>query len=391
LFVTHATEVSGAEVMLARYLERSSHRHHVLTLASGPCAAYFEDAGAKVTRLPVLDRVAGVSRRSGAGDAVRSGSHAVAALPRMRRALAAIPEPVVVTNSMKAHVLVPPVARLERRSTGIRLHDMLSRETAGRPARLALREAARFAAATSVVSGAAAEAARTVGIRRPEVIYNGVPIAPVEVTPRNPGPSRVLIVSQIARWKGIDVALAAVEQAVAHGVDCTLDIAGAALFGDASYERDLRARTQEGVLAGRVMWHGRVPEPADLYKRADLLLHLPVEPEPFGLVVCEANVWQVPAVASRIGALPELVDDGRSGVLVAPADSAAAATAITSLLKDEKKRRDMGAAARERVVARFSVDAHVEAFDAWLDRLAGTSTPAANGLTRQAGDRTISR
>jgi starch synthase len=60
-------------------------------------------------------------------------------------------------------------------------------------------------------------------------------------------------------------------------------------------------------------------------------------------------------VATRVGGVPDVVDDGVTGRLVPPGDAAAAAGAILELLSDPKRAQTIGQAARERVVPRFSV------------------------------------
>jgi glycosyltransferase involved in cell wall biosynthesis len=61
-----------------------------------------------------------------------------------------------------------------------------------------------------------------------------------------------------------------------------------------------------------------------------------------------------PVIASRAGALPEVVGDDGSGMLVPPADPPALAAAIKALLLDDERRRRMGEAARRRIEERFS-------------------------------------
>jgi glycosyltransferase involved in cell wall biosynthesis len=74
----------------------------------------------------------------------------------------------------------------------------------------------------------------------------------------------------------------------------------------------------------------------------------------------EAAACGVPVVAPAVGGVPELVEDGVTGLLSRPADTMAFAEAVERLLKDPALRRAMGAAARRRAEDRFSVTRQVD-------------------------------
>ena len=74
-------------------------------------------------------------------------------------------------------------------------------------------------------------------------------------------------------------------------------------------------------------------------------------------VVLEAMAHACAVVATRVGGVPEVVDDGVSGVLVPPADAPALARAIVTVLRDTRARAAMGEVGRARIVRDFSVAA----------------------------------
>jgi glycosyltransferase involved in cell wall biosynthesis len=88
---------------------------------------------------------------------------------------------------------------------------------------------------------------------------------------------------------------------------------------------------------------GRVPiRSINQYLIQASLLCLPTKIEPFGIVTIEAFIHKLPVVATRIGALPDLVVDGKSGRLVAPDDIRGLADALGELLSDPEKCRNFG-------------------------------------------------
>lgn len=94
---------------------------------------------------------------------------------------------------------------------------------------------------------------------------------------------------------------------------------------------------------------GAVSEPATFYRRLDLFV-LPSLDEAFGLVLLEAMAAGLPVVGTRVGGIPEILEDGSQGLLVAPADSHALAEAIRALWNDPARRGRMGATARQQAL-----------------------------------------
>jgi glycosyltransferase involved in cell wall biosynthesis len=87
----------------------------------------------------------------------------------------------------------------------------------------------------------------------------------------------------------------------------------------------------------------------------DVML-LPSLREGFGLVILEANAQHVPVIASAVSAIPEVIADGETGLLVPPQDSGALAQALEHLLDDPPLRRHMGLMGRDRLETDFSAD-----------------------------------
>jgi N-acetyl-alpha-D-glucosaminyl L-malate synthase BshA len=121
------------------------------------------------------------------------------------------------------------------------------------------------------------------------------------------------------------------------------------------------ARQRE--IAGLIHAVGAQEEVIPLLSASDLFL-LPSAQESFGLAALEAMACEVPVVASRIGGLPEVIADGVSGILHPPEEHAAMAESAVALLSDPERHRQIGRAARQRVLDRFCADRVVPMYEA---------------------------
>jgi glycogen synthase len=125
------------------------------------------------------------------------------------------------------------------------------------------------------------------------------------------------------------------------------------------------ARLRSLGLDGRVRRVGHLSDEAlaTAYRSARALV-LPSEYEAFGLVLVEAMAQGTPVVATRVGGIPEIVEDGRTGLLVPPHQPPALGEALLRIWRDDELRRRLGEAGRTIVVPRYrweSVAASVEA------------------------------
>jgi starch synthase len=188
------------------------------------------------------------------------------------------------------------------------------------------------------------------------VVHNGVDADRFRRTGRREAlarrgvrPPYVLFVGRVSEQKGIFDLLdaAALLPAEVQVVLCAASPETPAL------EARLRAAVQ-----GRpnVLWLAEmvpVDEVVELYSHAAVFA-CPSIYEPFGLINLEAMACETPVVASAVGGIPEVVEDGVSGVLVPPGRPAALAAAIRALLADPERARRLGMAGRQRVEARFA-------------------------------------
>jgi len=114
---------------------------------------------------------------------------------------------------------------------------------------------------------------------------------------------------------------------------------------------------------------------------ADLML-LPSESESFGLAALEAMACGTPVVASAIGGLPEVIDDGQDGILLPPQDLAGMAQAVLELLQDRERLQEMSRAAAAKPGARFPPQELVERYAALYRRTSQCRAESRNGPAR---------
>ncbi len=162
----------------------------------------------------------------------------------------------------------------------------------------------------------------------------------------------LLSVGRIEVYKGFTDTLAALRALHARRA---LGAAWAwAVAGDGPGRAQL-LRAVDPALASHVRLLGRVDEALlhALYARADVFVHA-TRYEGSSLVTLEAMAHGLPVVATRAGGIPDKVEDGVTGRLVAPGDVAALATALSDLAGDPARRRAMGEAGRARALAAFA-------------------------------------
>ena len=133
------------------------------------------------------------------------------------------------------------------------------------------------------------------------------------------------------------------------------------LAGEGASRRRFMARAEAAGVADHVTWTGLVDDPlaSGIYAAADVVCQLSRWQEAFGWMIAEAMATGKPVVATRVGGIPEIVEDGVSGYLVPRRQPAESADRILRLLKDSELRDKMGACGRRIVESRFSLESNV--------------------------------
>jgi len=173
------------------------------------------------------------------------------------------------------------------------------------------------------------------------------------------GPNMIFACRQLFPRKGIRFLLEAAAQLKPRFPDLKVVLAG-----DGFERPELVRLTEDLGLGPDVTFLGWVPN-SELppYYRAAALSVIPSLEEGFGIPAAEAMGCEVAVVASDAGGLPEVVEDGVTGLVVPRGDATALAQAIGSLLDDPERRRLMGQAGRARALRLFDWDRSAEQFE----------------------------
>ena len=172
-------------------------------------------------------------------------------------------------------------------------------------------------------------------------------------SPPSGGPFRLLFVGRLVERKGVHHLLDALTSV---SPEVTLHV-----VGEGPMRAGLEARARELALDQRVHFHGFVDDRALArhYAMADAFV-LPAvydakgDVEGLGVVLIEAASAGLPLIASDAGGIPDIVRDGRTGILVPPGDAGGLACAIEDLARDPERAADLGRAARRDVRERFA-------------------------------------
>lgn len=221
-------------------------------------------------------------------------------------------------------------------------------------------------AASLVIANSTATATHLPCSSKVQVVPNGVEVEKFKPSPDAASEFRrrfniplnsqlVGMVGRMRPWKGQERFLRMAQQVLIAVADTRFVLAGGDPFNtNPQYERDLIRLAQDLAISDRVTFTGQLDDVRPALAAMHIFVH-PGDPEPFGLVNLEAMASGRPVVAFDHGALPEIVLQGETGVLVPPKDPANLAQAVIDLLKDPHRRSEMGQRGRQRACSRFRI------------------------------------
>jgi glycosyltransferase involved in cell wall biosynthesis len=375
LFFDHTAALGGGEIALVnlvRCLNLAKIKPIVVLASQGPLVGRLS-AIADTHVLPLSPRVTthrkeklGVATLVRVGDALR----VLLYIARLARFIRANKIDVVHTNSLKADIIGGAAARLAGRPVIWHVRDRIEDDYLPRRVVRAFRWLARVVPNYVVANSAATLGTLRLGKRvrgtsipsgievkgRTVVVPDGTDLATLAETRDSRSLCRVGLVGRISPWKGQHIfiqAAALVNQRFPHA---RFFIIGAALFGEDQYEQEVRQLPRQLGIHENVEFSGFRNDIGRAIAELDLLVHASTIGEPFGQVIIEGMAAGKPVVATNGGGVPEIVEDGRTGILVPMADIEAMASAICRILSDPASAKAMGLRARQSVADHFTIE-----------------------------------
>ena len=360
LFNVHSGKLGGAERMALLEAEDLKSRFELLlAVPDGPLRSRFAAHGELVAGAATLP-LWGDTRRRWMSGCVRTLFDSV----RMAKLIRRRGVEIVVTNSSVCLAAVL-AARLARVPVIVHARDV----PRSRLAPLVLAVHGKLANTVIVIADELVPYLRAGRHTRVVCIRDGVAM-PDERRNAPRGdletPLRLCLVGGIDRRKGQDVAIAALAELHERGIAATLELVGRDV--DERFAASVRADVRRLGLARDVEFVGEVDDVDAHLANADIVI-APSRDEWTPLVLMEALARAKPVVASRVGAVAEVVRDGESGLLVAPGSPAELTSAITRLAADPPAATAMAERGRSSIAADFCLRGTLEGLQKEIDRL----------------------
>lgn len=372
LLVESGTSVGGTERVVWELATRLSPQRFDVRVWLSPVPALDEFAHALESRGLAVDRVAEVDARWDFGGMWRTWG-------KLRRLKPAV---------LHVHHVWPAADRYLAslaRAAGVP-HFVVTEHIVGTShsdAQRALKrdELGRADAVTAVCGAVAEMLVRDYGIARDRVrvVPNGAelpdesretPLARAWRERFNASLIRPLwvVAGRLEAQKGHTVLIDALAEVWKRGLDFNLAVAG-----DGSLRGELETRAQQAGLGNRVRFLGQVDDLGSLLAAADAVV-MPSLWEGLPLTLLEAMVRSRPVIATPVGGVPEVIEDGVHGDLVPAGDVAALADALERFHRKTERAIRLGRAGGERVRAEYTWQAVVDGFEAVYDDVLGLAT-----------------
>jgi glycosyltransferase involved in cell wall biosynthesis len=237
-----------------------------------------------------------------------------------------------------------------------------------------LRQADAFLSISRVIS----EELRQAGVEQNKIIHFGAAVdierfstilgpEKSELRQRLELPQKYLFIysGRLAKGKGLSHLAEAWRKLYAKNSDIALLLVGSAQGHKLDYEAELRDFFIQHQLENSVHFIGEVGNIEEYLQAADCFV-FPTENEALGNSLMEACSVGLAVVASNVGGVPDVVDDGVNGILVEPGDASALYNAMHAMESDRVRANELGNAASQKIRTHFSVENKMEILEELL-------------------------
>lgn len=158
---------------------------------------------------------------------------------------------------------------------------------------------------------------------------------------------RIIHISHLYKFKGLDILLDVFRELIEEGQDVLLDIIGEQ--ADPEVHDLILENLQDPLLEGRLKWHGLLTgeKKNAVLKKADIMAYTSLN-DTFPLVILEAMQYGIPVIASNVGAIPEILEDQKSGILFESGNKKQLKEKIELLIANPELRKNLGIHAAEK-------------------------------------------
>ena len=412
LYVDHTAKMGGGEVALFNLvtsLDRTRFTPVVVLASEGRLADRLRTHGVETHVLPLDPAILDTRKDSlGLRSVLRlqQSFRCLAYAGRLARFARTRGAAMIHTNSLKSDLYGGLAGRLARVPVVWHVRDHIDAQYLPGPVAAAFRALARWVP-SAVITNSQSTLRRLdpSGLQQTAVVYSGVvaesfspPLGGqvrvihdgynqqdfgAEGVSREAPGSAVTLIGRIAPWKGQHIFLKAAAAVLPFFPEARFRVVGSPLFGEHEYEQSLHALARELGIASQVEFLGFREDVPAVLAETDVVVHASTLGEPFGQVVIEGMAAGKPVIATDGGALPEIVEDGKTGLLVPMDDAPALAAAVTRLLNDPALARSLGRAGQQRVQDRFTIRHTVAKVEALYEQMLAPRLPTAEAAPQR--------
>lgn len=297
---------------------------------------------------------------------------------RLTKFIRTLDPAVIYTNQLPMVVLLATMPAVWRRCFVWHCHGIIHPRQISRCARALLFR--RRAAAIAVSQATADQLKLAVPSDRVHVCYNGINIEEVQrmasTGPQAPLPDRrdgnvvFLLPATLQYTKGQQLAIKALAVICGYGIKASLWLAGdVGPGGDSDYVMELKATAERLGVDRNVHFLGWRTDIWAVMAKADVVMLGSLYLESFGLVLAEAMALGKACIGPRVGGVPEVIEDGVTGIIFEPDRVDLMARTMSQMAADAALRESCGRAGRARVMGLFNVSVQAEQISSVLKTL----------------------